>query len=149
MKKGEAIIIATFSVSGFEEVEKELLRRSTIASEAVPAMLKAGADVLLKAQQSEISGGGLVRTGDLRNSIGIRKLDTSGITAAAVIGPKGKDRKGVRNAEKGFILEYGVKGNGRKKRTEPKRWMQEVASRGGDKAHEAMLKVWEDMNDDN
>ena len=50
--------------------------------------------------------------------------------------PQGKDRKGVRNAEKAFLLHYGTS------KIKPTRWVDEAESRGEAYALPAMERVW-------
>jgi hypothetical protein len=52
---------------------------------------------------------GFRHTGDMINSIGYRKKpdEIQGIKRVDIY-PQGKDRKGIRNAEKAFYLHYGT-----------------------------------------
>lgn len=151
--------MAEFNTKGFDEVEKELLKQSEIATKAVPLMLEAGGEVLVDAYKEEIekSYGISPRSkGDLKKSIKKSKVFSTSVEATITIAPEGKDSKGVRNAEKGFILEYG-RGQGRRAaksskktgRIAPTRWMERSNAKSEDKVHETMVKVWEGMNDGN
>lgn len=157
--------MAEFDTFGFDDVEKQLLRQSKIASEAVPKMLEAGADVIVKAHQEGILREDLIRTGDFYRSIGIvGGAKITNIDAYITVEPKGKDRKGVRNAEKGAIAEYGlrkgkVSAKRRKKSKDGKQifnnrnqaarpWMSESNERCKEKVHQVMREVWEEMNND-
>lgn len=138
--------MAKFNDIGFEEVEKQFLRQSEIATKAVPLMLNAGADVLVEAQRKEadwlfgISGRS---KGDLKRSIKKSKVTSTSVNATITVAPEGKDSDGVRNAEKGFVLNYG------RSNMPAQPWMDVANEKSKEKAHEAMLKVWEDLNNGN
>lgn len=58
-----------FSTVGLEDVIEAFSRREQAATEAVPKMLKAGADVLVEAQRAEAKTMGLDDTGGFIDSI--------------------------------------------------------------------------------
>ena len=138
------VAMAKFNVVGFDDVEKQLLRQSEVAKKAVPLMLKAGAGILIKEQQKTVDmlfGRTGRSTGALRKSIKATKVLAGTTNTSIDVYPHGEDGKGFRNAEKGFILEYG--------RIDliPRNWMAHSNYRAEDETHQAMRKVWEDMND--
>lgn len=162
--------MAKFNTVGFDEVEKLFLHQIEIATKAVPLMLRAGADVIVKAQQAEAQAMGIRRTGDFIGSIGIYKEYIRDTSSAIIIAPKGKDRKGVSNTEKGFIAEYGLKkghtGTGKNASTGKRHrvrnwrkisnrnqaarpWMATANEKIEEKVHQVMREVWEDMNNGN
>lgn len=114
--------MAVITTSGFSDLLKDLQGLADDTENIVEGMLDAGADVAVEAwrdgiQQEEhkirasdgkgyVNKRGYVDTGDMLQSVGrasnTRKKNT------AEIYPQGKDRKGVRNAEKAFILNYGT-----------------------------------------
>ena len=63
-------------------------------------------------------------------------LKKIGDVSAKEIYPQGKDRKGVRNAEKAFILHYGKSGQA------PTRFVDAVEEAAEDKAVSAMENVF-------
>lgn len=138
--------MAKFNTVGFEEVEKQILRQSEIATKAVPLMLNAGADVLVEAQQKEtdqlfgISGRS---KGDLKRSIEKSKVTSTSVDATITVAPTGKDSGGVRNAEKGFVLNFG------RSNMPAQPWMDAANAKSKDKVHEAMMEVWDGLNDGN
>ena len=101
--------MADFNVTGLDDVMKEMMSHQQAAEEAIPEMLNAGAEILVNAQKGEIKSRKLVDTGAMLNSVKGDKIkkDKDGNSYIDVY-PKGKDRKGVRNAEKAFIAEYGT-----------------------------------------
>jgi len=137
--------MAKFNVVGFDEVEKQFLRQSEIATKAVPKMLEAGADVLVEAQKREIDklfGISKRSKGELKRSIKKSKTKLTSVDATIEVTPTGKDKKGVRNAEKGFVLNFG------RSNMPAQPWMDAANAKSEDKVHAEMLKVWEEMNND-
>lgn len=65
-------------------------------------ILGAGAEIAVNEWKTGVQGAGHVDTGAMLNSV---KARTEGNISE--IYPQGKDKKGVRNAEKAFILHYG------------------------------------------
>lgn len=101
--------MAKFTVTGLDDVQEAMLRRDKATMEAVPEMLKAGGEVIKNAFQAETkklnsTGRG---TGDLTASIKVSAVKERNGGKYVDIAPTGKDRHGVRNAEKGFVLNYG------------------------------------------
>ena len=131
--------MAKFNVVGFEEVEKKLLQRAKAAEEAVPEMLKAGAAVLVKAQQDEIERMEIVDFRDMKNSVKATKIKGNEAERYIEVYPHGKDRKGISNATKGFIAQYG-----RLNDLPARPWMTSANKKCADEVHAAMLKVWEE-----
>lgn len=101
--------MADFNVDGLDDVIKEMMSHQQAAEEAIPEMLNAGAEILVKAQKQQAQSMKIHDTGDFINSIKPNKIkkDKDG-NAYLDVYPQGKDRKGVRNVEKGFIAEYGT-----------------------------------------
>ena len=58
-----------FNTVGLEDIIDACSRREAATVEAVPKMLKAGADVLIEAQRAEAQAMGLNETGGFINSI--------------------------------------------------------------------------------
>lgn len=134
--------MAKFNVVGFEDVEKELLRRSRKAETAVPKMLKAGADVLIKAQKMVSRGMGVYDTGEFHDSIKATKIKEKDGARYVDVYPQGTDSKGVRNATKGFIAEYGTSS------IAARPWMSAANERYAEKVHKAMREAWEEETSD-
>ena len=138
-------VMANFSTRGLEEVERQLLLRSENAVKAVPLMIDAGVTVIIRAQQAEaakltISGrskGALVR------SIKATPLKKDGSRQWRYVYPQGTDRshtrKGVPNAEKGFVLEYG------RTNMPATQWMSTANDHAFDDVIDAEFEVWEKM----
>lgn len=101
--------MAKFNVVGLDDVQEAMLRQDAIVEEAVPEMLKAGGAVMQKAQQEEIKTRFNSRrsTGALLASIKVSAVKEIDGGKRVEIYPNGEDKHGVRNAEKGFVLNYG------------------------------------------
>ena len=131
--------MATFNVVGFDEVEKAMLRRTAAAQKAVPAMLEAGAEVLVKEQKKQVLAmlSSDRSTGDLEKSIQRGKVQGDDTEKYIEVYPQGKNHRGERNATVGFVQEYG-------RTNMPARpWMTTANELAADAVHEAMAKEWE------
>ena len=107
--------MAKFAVTGIDDLAADLKRLGLLDnSELVSGMLEAGAEIVAdewkkgieSTVKSKAAGGR--GTGEMKDSVrpakGIKTIDGA---SAKDIYPQGKDSKGVRNAEKAFILHYG------------------------------------------
>lgn len=133
--------MANFTVVGLEAIERQLLLQPERVDKIIPDMLNAGADVIVEAQQEEIERMGLVDTGDMLKSIKktpVKKSRDGG--RYIVIAPQGKDRKGVSNATKGFVAQYG------RSNMPARPWMTVANEKAAPAASAAMRKVWEEKN---
>lgn len=135
--------MAKFAVNGIDELAAELKQLGQLGNgELVSDMLEAGAEVVSgewkKGIRSAVKTNGR-STGDMERSVapakGIKKVDDVSVKE---IYPQGKDSKGVRNAEKAFILHYGKSGQA------PTRFVDAVEDAAEDKAVEAMENVFND-----
>lgn len=129
--------MAKFELTGLGDIEKMLLNRETRVEAAVPEMVDAGADELIKAEQEEMERLKLVDTGDMKKSVGATKLRKTDSGGYKDVYPQGKDRKGVRNAEKAFVAQYG------KSNLPARPWLTTARAKSGDKVSAAMRKAWE------
>ena len=101
--------MAKFTITGLDDVQEALLRQEAIAVAAVPEMLEAGGEVMkgaFQAETSKLNSTGR-STGALTASIKVSAVKERNGGKYIEIAPTGKDRHGVRNAEKGFVLNYG------------------------------------------
>ena len=98
--------MATLNWQGLDELYDEISRAGEQAGEVAQQMIQAGANEVVKAWKTAISQHGHVKTGDMQKSVGFKIKQKNGMRFAEIY-PQGKDRHGVRNAEKAFILHYG------------------------------------------
>lgn len=125
--------------TGLADIEARLKRREKAATEAVPAMLAAGAEVLVQAEREEIERHDLIDKHALMDSIKPTKIKTVGSESSVEVYPQGKDKKGVRNATKGFVHEYGSS------RIEGKLWHSGAVEKSTEAVREAIKKKWEQI----
>ena len=99
--------------AGLDDVYKEMQRAEETTGEIAEKMLEAGGKECVKAWKIAIgmhghSGKGISgrATGEMADSVGIKFVKKNGKRCAEIY-PLGKDSRGVRNAEKAFILHYG------------------------------------------
>lgn len=100
------------STTGLDDLMQSMKELGELDNgELTENMLEAGAEVVAKEWKDGIKSvtrGSKRSTGDMADSVAtskdIKKLKD---VSTKTIYPQGKDRKGVRNAEKAFILHYG------------------------------------------
>lgn len=136
--------MAKFNVVGLDDIQDAMLRRDKATMEAIPEMLAAGGAVMQKAQQDEITSTftGNRSTGDLARSIIVSKVKEKNGGKSVEIYPDGTDRHGVRNATKGFVLQYG-RGSGRT-RMPARPWFTAANTKAADEVNTEMRRVWEE-----
>lgn len=131
--------MAKFNVVGLDDIQERMLRREKATEEAVPEMLKAGGAVMQEAQKQEILS--TFRsdrsTGDLAASIVVSKVKEKDGGKMVEVYPDGKDRHGVRNATKGFVLQYG------RKNMPARPWFTAANTKAADAVNDEMRRVWE------
>ena len=131
--------MARMDMSGLDEVARDMLRLGQESDKASKAMLQAGAEKVKAAWRESIESHGLVKTGDMLDSVGYKPPKSSGTAASVDIYPQGTDRKGVSNAEKAFINHYGTS------RRPGTRFVDEAEARANTTAIPAMEEVWDEF----
>lgn len=132
--------MAKFNVVGLDSMQKMLVQRGGAAAKAAPKMLKAGAKVLIEAQKKSIKDFDVYDSGELYESIKASPMRRKDDDYFVEVFPHGVDSKGVRNATKGFVAEYGTS------RRPFRPWMSTAASRSIEDISKAMREVWEAEN---
>lgn len=132
--------MARMETNGLDAVIEEMTRLGEMTGKAADAMLMAGAAVYRQHWQRSAQMHGHVDTGDMVASVGYSGTPKTIEDARTLdVYPQGKDRKGVRNAEKAFILHYGsssIKGS---------RWVEDAERDAERPAQEAMADVWDEF----
>lgn len=135
-----------FSTVGLEDIIKSFSQREAATVEAVPKMLKAGADVLVEAQKAEAKAMGLNDTGGFVNSIKATSVKGDDTEKYIDVFPQGRarhgnDRKGdksrVRYATIGFVAEYGTSNQ------QARPYMTTANAKAHDKVVEEQRRIWE------
>lgn len=128
--------MAKFNMVGLDKLEADIARRASLLDDAAPEMLNAGTDVLVEYQRGSIIQHGLVDSADMLESIKAGPLHHGDGGYYQEVWPQGKDHKGVPNATKGFVHEYGSS------KVPATHWMSEAAEGGEEDVVDAMRKVW-------
>lgn len=101
--------MARFETSGIDDVLEEMIRMGEATGETANEMLLAGAEVVKEEWQAAAEGAGLRDTGEMIRKIGYpRSPKVVGDIKEIDIYPQGKDKRGIRNAEKAFVNHYGT-----------------------------------------
>lgn len=141
--------MARIEMDGLSELMERLENIMDLPEDIQFDMLNAEADVVVEAQKQEIESMGLEDTGQLKRSIArTTKLQTNrsdGIGVYLEVYPQGTREDGVRNAEVGFIHEFGaphrhIKASG---------WMDNANEKCATEAVEAAEEVYNKFLEDN
>lgn len=99
-------LMAKMTVVGIDKLADDLKKMGEFENEGlIDKMLDAGAEKTIEEWKTEIVKQNHVKTGDMRDSVGVSKKTKKG--PKREIYPQGKDRKGSSNAQKAYILHYG------------------------------------------
>jgi len=96
--------------SGFDKLFDDLYNLAESMDEngsLIQGMLDAGAEVAVDEWKKAITDAGHIETGSMHDSVAA-KLPKNKNPLAREIYPQGKDKNGVRNAHKAYILNYGT-----------------------------------------
>ena len=134
--------LARFETDGLDSILDEMKREGELTGEIADRMLLAGAEVVKEAWRESARRHNHKDTGDLIESIGYpRAPKTAGDIRTIDIYPQGRDRKGVRNAEKAFILNYGTK------RRPGSHWIDDADRACGEAVVATMAEIWNQKGD--
>ena len=128
--------MARFTLTGSNELIARLQQLGDGVETAGKAILEAGAAVVVKACRASIGRNELVKTGAMLDSVASSRVKEDRDGAYVEITLRGKDKRGVRNAEKGFILNYGSS------RIKPTYWVDEARRASEGPARAAMEAAW-------
>lgn len=137
--------MADFKASGIADLATEMKRLGQLDNgELVEKMLNAGAQVVKTEWENGIrktvKNKDKRSTGELEKSVKVdKKVTLSQGVSSKNIAPSGKDSKGVRNAEKAYILHYGKSGQA------ATLFVDEVESKAEEKAVEKMQNVFNEF----
>ncbi len=146
--------MARFDVSGLDELLADMKRQGELAGQVADKMLMAAAEEVKEAWRDEAKRRDFHDVGDMIESIGFAgKPKTAKDIRIIEIYPQGKDKKGVRNAEKAFVLHYGRKGSGKKRRKGKKfsgpgipvtHWVDSAEEKAGPRTLAVMERIWDE-----
>ena len=132
--------MAQFNVTGLDELTNDLRAVAALEDSIVLEMLNAEADILVDAQKNMIERLEMVDTGQLLDSIDKTPMRKGGASRYMEVYPQGIRDNGVRNAEVGYINEYGAPG----RHIPAKNWM----NRAIEDAQEDMVQAARDIYSD-
>lgn len=129
--------MARFNVTGMEAVIKDMARMDQMTGRVADQMLMAATDIVTESWKTAITSHGHVDTGAMLAAVKPTRPKTSGDVRTVTVYPQGKDGRGVRNAEKAFIANYGrTHQNGT-------RFVFEAEQNAEEPAISAMIAVWD------
>lgn len=130
--------MARFEMDGFDDLLADMKRLGELSGDVADEMLMAGAEEVKQAWVKSAERNQHRDTGDMIASIGYGRTPKE-ISGARTIDiyPQGKDRKGVRNAEKAFILNYGTK------KRPASHWIDDADKASGEPVMTVMTEIWE------
>jgi hypothetical protein len=133
--------MASINFEGLDDLIADLEKVRDLPDDVMEEMLDAEAEIVIKAHKSELESRGMRRTGQLIGSIGATNKISRGFSHSVDVYPQGTRDDGVRNAEVGFILEYGAP----KKHIPASNWMEQANEGCADKAVEAAGAVYDEF----
>ena len=129
--------MARFDTKGLDNIIGSMKRVGELSGAIADEMLIAGAEEVKQAWRQAAKIHGHVETGDMHDSIGYsRKPKTVNDIKSIDIYPQGKDRKGKRNAEKAFILNYGTK------KRPGSHWVDTADALSAEPVTRVMTEIW-------
>ena len=131
--------MARFDTSGLDDMIREMTRMNLQSGELADAMCMAAAEEVRKGWRRSAEEHGHRDTGEMIESIGYARKpkDIGGIKSIDIY-PQGKDSKGVRNAEKAFVLHYGTS------KIEGSHWVDDADDYPGAEVEAALTQIWND-----
>ena len=130
--------MATFNTSGLRPLINEMERLGQNVGPVAEQMCMAAAEEIRAAWRKSAQEHGLVKTGTMLASIGYPKQPTAiGGVLAIDVYPQGKDARGVRNAEKAFILHFGSS------RVKPTYWVDAADAYAAPLVQQRLQAIWE------
>lgn len=137
--------------SGLDLLRADLAKLADAVGGDLPEkMLDAGAEAAAQDWKDGITAHKHVDTGDMLNSVGVAPETRTG--RKREIYPLGTDRKGVRNAEKAFVINYGrskgssrrKKGKGSKMALKGDRFADKIQKNAEISTYKAMARVFDE-----
>lgn len=146
--------MARFEVEGLDLIIADMKRHGELAGETAQEMLMAGAEEVKQSWKGEAERRQFKDTKAMINSIGFpRAVKRASDILSIDIYPQGKDKRGVRNAEKAFILHWGTSSNSTSKRKRKKKfsgpgiprtlWVDDADRESGPRVLDAYTRIWD------
>lgn len=129
--------MARFDTNGLDEIIQEMERMGEDTGAVAEEMVAAAGEEVRNAWKQVAEARGLRDTGAMIDSIGAGPVTRAGSILYCDIYPQGKDAKGVRNAEKAFILHYGKHGY------PATYWVDEADEKSGEPVQARIEAIWD------
>jgi len=129
--------MATIDTSGLDEMIRAMERLGQNTEAVASVMLEAGAQEIKSCWKESAEEHGHRDTGAMIDSIAVAK-GASGARFRDIY-PQGKDKKGVRNAEKAFILHYGRNGA---REIKASYWVDDAEAEGNIRVEQKLNGLW-------
>ena len=132
--------MARFEMTGLDRLIRDMQKMGHDTGEVAEAMVNAAAGVIRDEWKASAENHGLIDTGAMINSIRAPgPVKNVGGVLSQTISPQGKDGKGVRNAEKAFILNYGTT------RVPATYWVDEAETAASPKVQQRLEEIWDEF----
>lgn len=133
--------MARFDTSGIDDIIGEMIRLGEDVGPVAEEICTAAAEEIRDAWKRTAEKHGFRANGDMIDSIGFVNAPTRASDVKAKdIYPIGVDRKGVRNAEKAFLLHYGTS------RIKAKYWVDEADDASAEPVEARIQEIWDRFN---
>lgn len=137
--------MARIYYDGLDDRIKQFDNMAKGLTQVAEKSLRAAAKEYEKGRQTEAERRGFRDSGSMIKNIKVgRKKNPYSDVGKMTVYSRGKDEKGVRNAEKEFLLHYGVKRGGRKNSITASHWIDAAEAKAQRAADNAMEKVWDE-----
>ena len=130
--------MAKLTIQGLDGVIADMKRLGELEGETADKMLTEGAKIVEEEWKSAIKKADLVDTGAMLKSVKATKPKTSKDVRTIEVFPQGKDKKGVRNAEKAFVNHYGTSS------IKATRFVDEANEKAEPRVLETYERIWND-----
>lgn len=146
--------MARFEVEGLDALLDEMGRYDQLSGPTADKMLLAGAEEVKQAWKGEAERRQFKDTKAMINSIGFpRSTKRASDILSIDIYPQGTDARGVRNAEKAFILHWGTSSKSTPRRKRKKKfsgpgiprtlWVDDADRASGPRVMDAFTRIWD------
>ena len=148
--------MARFNTEGLQPLLEDMRRLDQLTGPTADKMLLAGAEEVKQAWKGEAARRRFRDTSSMINRVGFTKAVARASDIASIdIYPQGKDKQGVRNAEKAFILHWGTSSNSTSKRKRKKKfsgkgiprtlWVDAADQAAGPRVLAVYTRIWDEF----
>lgn len=133
--------MARFNTEGIDDIINEMYRLGEGIGPVADEMCTAAAEEIRDSWKRTAEKHGFRSTGEMISSIGFSSAPESLTDIKAKdIYPMGKDSKGIRNAEKAFLLHYGTS------RIPASYWVDEADDVSAEPVEARIQEIWDRFN---